>query len=73
MRQADQAVNLDHEYHIYNLLAKISKQVATNHEITWSKALEAHFNQNIFKAKSIRVSQNFIFRKFFCKWLEQYL
>ena len=57
---------------VYNMLAKMSAYVA-NDGITWNKALEYHFSRNFVKAKSLQVSQNFIFRKFFCKWLEIYL
>ena len=73
MRKTDPKMNIDTEHTIFNLLAKLSKLVATNKEMTWSKALEHHFNRNTFKAKSKHISQNFIFRKFFCRWLEQYL
>ena len=57
---------------VYNMLAKMSMYVV-NERMTWSKALEYHYSRNFVKAKSIQVSQNFIFRKFFCKWLEIYL
>ena len=73
MRKNDPRVNIEKEYKVYNLLAKLSKIVATQKDMTWSKALESHFNHNTFKDRSSRVSKNFIFRKFFCRWLEQYL
>ena len=73
MRKIDPKVNLEKENVVFNLLAKLSKIVSTHQDMTWSKALEHHFNRNTFKANSSRVSQNFIFRKFFCRWLEQYL
>ena len=73
MREANPKVNPIKEYSIYNFLAKLSRIVVENESMTWSKALETHFSQNLFKSKSLRVSQNFIFRKFFCRWLEQYL
>ena len=73
MRQMDPKVNLNKEYAVFNLLAKLNALVANTADMTWSKALESHFNHNIFKARSLRVSQNFIYRKFFCRWLETYL
>ena len=57
---------------VFNMLAKMSNYVV-NDGLTWSQALEYHFSRNFVKAKSIQVSQNFIFRKFFCRWLEIYL
>ena len=73
MRQIDPKVNLNNEYSVFNLLAKLNALVVNEPEMTWSKALECHFNHNLFKAKSLRVSQNFIYRKFFCRWLEKYV
>ena len=57
---------------IYNMLCKMSQLVVEN-GMTWSKALEYHFSRNFVKAKSLQISQNFVFRKFFCKWLEVFL
>ena len=57
---------------VYNMLCKMSQLVVEN-GMTWSKALEYHFSRNFVKAKSLQISQNFVFRKFFCKWLEVYL
>ena len=57
---------------VYNMLCKMSQLVVEN-GMTWSKALEHHFSRNFVKAKSYQISQNFVFRKFFCKWLEVYL
>lgn len=57
---------------VYNMLSKMSSYVV-NDGMTWSKALEYHFSKNFVKAKSLQISQNFVFRKFFCKWLEVYL
>lgn len=73
MRQANPKLNLNDEYNIYNLLAKLSALVAYQCDLTWSKALEVHFNRNMFKAKSSKVAHSFINRKFFCRWLERYL
>ena len=73
LRKNDPQVNLEKEYVVFNMLAKLSKLVAMNTDMTWSKALESFFNRNTFKERSSRVSKNFIFRKFFCRWLEQFL
>ena len=73
MRKNDPRANIEKEYKVYNLMAKLSQIVAKNSNVTWSKALEMHYNHNSFKERTSRVSKNFIFRKFFCRWLEQYL
>ena len=52
MRKTDPKVNLNKEYAIFNLLAKLSKLIVSHKDMTWSKALEHHFNRNTFKAKS---------------------
>lgn len=73
MKSEHPGMDLSLEFPIYNLLAKMSQIVAYSTDMTWSKALESHFSQNLFKVKALCVSQNFIYRKFFCKWLEQFL
>jgi hypothetical protein len=61
------------ETQIYNLIAKLSVMIKLQPELTWTQALNKHFNKNLFKARSLRVSHNFIYRKFFCIWIERYL
>ena len=73
MRDLKPKTNLNKEYAVFNLLAKLSAQVACVDDLTWAQALELHFKHSMFKEKSRRVARNFIFRKFFCQWLERYL
>jgi len=66
--------NLDHlkETHYYNMLTKLSKQVATN-GISWTKALEKEFKWNFLSLRASQLYKTRTHRKFFIKWLQAYL